>query len=66
MKPPRSSQELTFTGKDYFSFEAPNGDSFATTYEEEFNLDFKTSRSSGLLAYAGKNTIILVNIFKKI
>jgi len=27
--------------------------SFANTYEEEFNLEFKTSRSTGLLLYAG-------------
>lgn len=24
-----------------------------TTYEEEFTIDFKTTRSTGLLAYAG-------------
>ncbi len=51
VKPPKSSQELTLTGKDYFSFDIPS-DSLGTTYEEEFNLDFKTSRTTGLLAYA--------------
>lgn len=55
VRPPKSSSELTFTGKEYFSFEIPNesGD-IVTTYEEELILDFKTSRSTGLLAYAGK------------
>ena len=53
VRPPAASSELTFNGRDYFSFEIPNGNSFATTYEEEFSIDFKTSRSTGLLAYAG-------------
>lgn len=52
-KPQRSSQELTFTGREYFSFEMPNGERFATTYEEEFLFEFKTTRSTGLLVYAG-------------
>lgn len=50
-KAPKSSSELTFTGKEYFSYEMP---SELTTYEEEFTVDFRTSRSTGLLAYAGK------------
>lgn len=45
--------ELTFTGKDYFFFEMPTGSSFSMTYEEEFHMSFRTSRSTGLLAYAG-------------
>ena len=53
LKAPKSNQELTFTGKEYFSFQIPTGSSFATTFEEEFNFDFKTSRSTGLLLYAG-------------
>jgi len=54
-RPPRSSSELTFTGKDYFSFEVPGSTAAAASvsYEEEFYLEFKTSRSIGLLAYAG-------------
>ncbi len=54
MKPPKSSSELTFTGKEYFLYEMPSDlGSLVTTYEEEFTIDFKTSRSTGLLAYAG-------------
>ena len=53
LKPQVSTSEFTFGGKDYFYFEMPTGSSFSMTYEEEFHISFKTSRSTGLLAYAG-------------
>ena len=59
-KPPQSSHELTFTGKEYFSFEIPTDENIGSTYEEEFNIDFKTSRSTGLLAYAGNTQDYIV------
>jgi hypothetical protein len=59
-RPPPSSSQLTFMGKDYFKFEMPTSDPFATTYEEKFHLEFKTSRSTGLLAYAGDQMDYLV------
>jgi hypothetical protein len=52
VKPPQSVAEMTFTGKDYFSYEMPSS-TYAKTYEEEFYMEFKTSRSTGLLAYSG-------------
>lgn len=51
VKPPKSSSELTFTGKEYFSYEMPSDST--SSYEEEMTIDFKTTRSTGLLAYAG-------------
>ncbi|CAF0848819.1 unnamed protein product [Brachionus calyciflorus] len=59
--PPVSTDELTLTGKEYFSIEIPRieKNSLSTilpTYEEEYNFDFKTSRSTGLLIYAGDST----------
>jgi hypothetical protein len=33
----------------------PTDSTFSASYEEELNLDFKTSRSTGLLFYAGMN-----------
>lgn len=53
LRPSLESSEFTFGGKDYFSFEMPSDSSFTTTYEEEFHIGFKTSRSTGLLVYAG-------------
>jgi hypothetical protein len=41
-------------GKEYFSFELPSGTPYSITYEEEFNIDFKTSRSTGLFFYSGR------------
>jgi hypothetical protein len=55
VRPPQSSAELTFTGKEFFSYEIPaaTAAASATTYEEEFFMEFKTSRATGLLAYVG-------------
>jgi hypothetical protein len=53
VKPPRTNEELTFMGKEYFSFELPSGTPYSITYEEEFDIDFKTSRSTGLFFYSG-------------
>jgi len=54
----QSNQALTFTGKEYFEFQA---DSVIfesqRSLEEEFNIEFKTTRSTGLLIYAGKSNI---------
>ncbi len=54
MKPPKSSAELTFTGAEYLLYDIPVKDTrFAANYEDEFYLEFRTSRTNGLLAYAG-------------
>ncbi len=54
MKPPKVILEATFSGKNYLSYEITPVNEYSSNYEEEFNLDFRTSRSSGLLVYAGK------------
>ncbi|RNA23776.1 neurexin-1-like isoform X2 [Brachionus plicatilis] len=58
VRPPISNQELTLNGKDYFMVEIPVSEEDLTpailpSYEVEFNVEFKTSRSTGLLIYAG-------------
>jgi hypothetical protein len=54
VKPPKVILEATFNGKDYLSYQIAAVNEYSSNYEEEFNLDFRTSRSSGLLVYAGK------------
>ena len=45
---------MTFTGKEYFFFTDSRGDDILDgSFEEEINVDFKTSRSTGLLIYTG-------------
>ena len=58
MKPPKVILEATFSGKDYLSYQIPTANEYSSNYEEEFNLDFRSSRSSGLLVYAGKLNFI--------
>lgn len=55
MKPPQTKAELTFSGKEFFSFDLPGSSTAVNhpTYEEEYFMEFKTSRSTGLLAYSG-------------
>jgi hypothetical protein len=48
-----SKTELTFDGRDYYHFEIEKINLYSRVYEEELNIEFKTSRSNGLLTYAG-------------
>ena len=52
MKAPASKLELTFTGKNGYSFQVPTRSS-ATWYDEELSMEFRTSRATGVLAHAG-------------
>lgn len=49
----KAGQEITFTGKEHFSFQVPADSESTGSVEEELNIEFKTSRSTGLLVYAG-------------
>ncbi len=63
----QSNQAMTFTGKEYFEFHGDSADTNGQqSIEEEFNVEFKTSRSTGLLIYAGRIMLTkrIVLIFK--
>ena len=59
-----SNEELTLNGKDYFMVEMPikteQNSAALISYEVEFSFEFKTSRSTGLLIYAGDVNDFLV------
>ena len=66
MKAPTSRTELTFDGRDFHSFEVQKSSTITRSYEEELNLEFKTSRSSGLIIFTGKYTDLSCNNFSEI
>ena len=57
---PSASQEITFTGKDYFSLQVAADSQAGASFEEDLSVEFKTSRSTGLLLYAGNPDDYLV------
>jgi hypothetical protein len=51
---------MTFDGRDSYNFEIQKSSTIMRNYEEEINLEFKTSRSSGLLVFTGRKVKILL------
>ena len=60
MKIPTSKTEMTFDGRDSYNFEIQKSSTIMRNYEEEINLEFKTTRSSGLLVFTGRKVKILL------
>ena len=54
VKIPTSKTEMTFDGRDSYNFEIQKSSTVMRSYEEEMNLEFKTSRSNGLLLFTGR------------
>jgi hypothetical protein len=60
VKIPTSKTEMTFDGRDSYNFEIQKSSTIMRNYEEEINLEFKTTRSSGLLVFTGRKVKILL------